>query len=200
MSRIIEQLHEVITVERSQFTLRDQDGTLDEPPGWPSLEEIGDRLSRNSWFEATLNWAFFSSGTPWHDAEVTLELWGGPPNDDSVPWERAKTASFYSSSGLVYLSKLFGSDPPLVPLDLRRDHSEWAIKASSRPGSGWIHPEEDDEEAAPRGVEEWKIQLWPATGLEPDLTHAPRRTGSSPSVRRYINDLSLFGIHGNIGE
>ncbi|GGL04960.1 hypothetical protein Sme01_64270 [Sphaerisporangium melleum] len=192
MAQLVERLHEVITVERSGFLLRDQDGTLDEPAGWPGLAEISARLSDESWFEATLNWAVFLSTAPWHDSEVTLELWDGPPPDDTATWERSRVQSFYSSSGMVYLSEMSGSGPPSVPMDLRRDAGEWAIRASSRPGSGWNWP---DEEAAPSGAEEWRIQLWPSTGIDSGLTHAPRRTSTSPSVRKYVQTLSrLCGL------
>lgn len=187
MSQLVDQLHGLITVERSQFLLRDQDGVMDEPPGWPSLEEIAARLPASSWFEATLNWAVFWSSVPWHDAEVTLELWDGPPPQDDTRWTKSKTTLFYSSSGLVYLTELSGSEPPPLPLDLRRDKGEWAVKASTRPGAGWSWT---DEELPPRGAEEWKICFWPAHGSDPGLTHAARRTATSPSVRKYLESLA----------
>ncbi|GAA3077201.1 hypothetical protein [Streptosporangium carneum] len=172
MSQLIEKLQEVITVERSQFLLEDQDGILDEPDGWPRLEELAARLPENSWFEATLNEAIFWSEAPWHDIKVTLELWDGPPPEDTSHWTRSKNAPFYSSSGIIYLSKLFDSNSPLVPMDLRKEASEWVIRASSRPGSGWIWP---DEESPPSGIEEWRIQFWPAKGINLDLAHIPHR-------------------------
>lgn len=79
MPQLVERLHEVICVERSQFTLKDQDGLLYEPAGWPPFWEIAARLPEGSCFEATLNWAIFWSTSPWHEAGVTLELWDGPP-------------------------------------------------------------------------------------------------------------------------
>jgi hypothetical protein len=190
MSQLVDRLHETITVERSQFMLRDQDGTLDEPPGWPSVEEVSARLSQGSWFEATLNWAVFLSSDGWHETQVVLELWDDSPPDATGSWERSKVAPFYSSSGLVYLSRLYGSGPPPVPLDLRRDADEWNIRASRRPGGGWSWPEED---CPPQGVEEWCIQFWPLRGLVADLTDASRRTADSPSVQRYLETLSRIG-------
>lgn len=190
MSQLVDRLHEVVTVERSEFLLRDQEGTLDEPPGWPRLEEISARLNHGSWFEATLNWAVFLSSVPWHETQVTLELWDASPPEISDSWEKSKITSFYSSSGLVYVSELFGSGPPPVPMDLRKNASDWAIRASRRPGTGWSWP---DEDVPPRGVEEWRIQFWPSRGLDSNLTKAPRRTEESPSVRKYLETLSGIG-------
>lgn len=160
MAQLIERRHEIITVERSQFVLQDKDGDLDEPGDWPPTWEVAARLP-DSWFEATLNWAVFWSKEPWHEAEVALELWDGPPPDETKGWDRSKTLLFYSSSGIVYLSELFDSEPPPLPMDLRRSSSEWVIRASSRPGTGWSWP---DELEPPRGVEQWRIQFWPPEG------------------------------------
>jgi hypothetical protein len=46
MSQLVERLHEIIAVDRGQFMLKDQDGTLSEPAGWPRLEEIAARFPR----------------------------------------------------------------------------------------------------------------------------------------------------------
>ncbi|MEV1246768.1 hypothetical protein [Nonomuraea sp. NPDC049750] len=187
MAELIERLQEVITVERSQFILKDHDGDLDEPNDWPPPWEVAARLP-NSWFEATLNWAILCSEEPWHDTEVTLELWDGPPLDDTESWHRSKVSSFYSSSGIVYLTELYGGEEPSLPLDLRRSASQWTIRASSRPGTGWSWP---DELEPPRGIEEWRVQFWPPEGHDYDLSRIRRVQDS-----RWLDDGgSLPGGH-----
>lgn len=91
MSQLVDRLHEVVTVERSEFLLRDQEGTLDEPPGWPRLEEISARLNHGSWFEATLNWAVFLSSVPWHETQVTLELWDASLPKSPTPGRKVRS-------------------------------------------------------------------------------------------------------------
>lgn len=190
MSKLVDRVGAVVTVERGQFMLKDSDGDSGEPAGWPSPAEVAGRLSPEeggSWFEATVNWAVFRSEAEWHDVEVELELWDGPPPEGGPERPRSRVAPFFATSGLVYVCSLYGGDPPPHPLDLRRDAAEWLVRADVRPGPGWEWP---DEERPPVGVERWRVSFWPAEGSDPRLTNAPRRGRDSLSVRRYAETLA----------
>ncbi|MBE3008205.1 hypothetical protein IL992_03250 [Microbispora sp. NEAU-D428] len=158
MSRLIDSLTDVITVEYRQVMIMDLDGANGVPEGAEDLWELSDRATVTNWFIATANVGIITSeADDWHRVEVTLELWDGEPPADDTLWARSETVELYSSSGKLRMVGPFGNSSDKL-IDLRQKARNWLVRANVRPGPGARYPDEQP----PEGLETYRLQFWPA--------------------------------------
>ncbi|NUW45416.1 hypothetical protein [Nonomuraea rhodomycinica] len=172
MTRPIDTVADTVEVDHSQFLLASWMGGYADPPGWPSWDETARLADADNWFAATANRGIVISDVGFHKVKAALELWDAEPPGDGEGWHRSRTVLFYSSSGFACVDEV-GGRVTYAFLDLRMEHRQWWVRASSRPGDNPLCP----VDALPEGLEVWRFRFWPVVAPDRSLGRMPRRQG-----------------------
>ncbi|RCG31785.1 hypothetical protein DQ384_09645 [Sphaerisporangium album] len=171
MSKLIARVAGPFLVMYGSFTVMDLDG-LSFSSVALAPEELYELVRQGDpWFAVTENMAIVCSRQGYHHiADVALELWDGEPPAD--PEGQAGTAAepMRSSSGRVRAGNSMGNGGPV--LDLGEPAALWSVRAQriKKASQAVVYfssdeaydDEDDDDSGYPEGLEEFRIQFWPA--------------------------------------
>lgn len=143
MAEKIAELVSGVTAFYGRFTILDDDGLAEQPPGTTSIADI--KKSKDRWFQAGYNGAHVDGTFRDYWPDVTMQLWDGAPPAING-WDREASVKVYLSSGKVYLDNVLGEGDPDAILDLRKPASTWMVRCYAKQ----TEPEE----------EEFLLQFW----------------------------------------
>lgn len=174
MPKLLARVADPFLVMYGSFMVMDVDG-LSFSPAALAPEELYELVREGeSWFAATENMAIVCSREGYHHvADVALELWDGEPPADAEGQTETAAEPLRSSSGRVRAGNSMGNGGTV--LDLGEPAAVWSVRAqrikkgtqvavyySSAEEADAADDEEDDDGGYPEGLEEFRVQFWPA--------------------------------------